>query len=291
MRTKNIEQIGLLLLVTFLFLNLIPGVHAISIGISPSEKSIEMTVGEQTDVYFAVSQGSKETESVTMSTDASWLQIDTASFDLQSMEQKYVKFTIVNLPVGNYTAKIKASTSQPGVASMAFSSTARLSVSVLPTGAGGEEKLKQDATDSITNAQNMINTAKKAGVDTSESEGMLTSALDEFAKGDYAVAKALGESAYNLAAKEYSNVGQGKTFLEPLKIGLIVIVGGLSVIVVVLLYEVFKLRGSREKIEKVTGVKCPECGKGMYLAYDGNMFSSYVCPKCGHKEVKEKTVF
>jgi ssDNA-binding Zn-finger/Zn-ribbon topoisomerase 1 len=292
--TAAIATVSVLATVLLCMYSLVPTAYAMSVGISPSEKSIEIVENESGVVYFAISQGSQENETMTVSTDADWLKAETAEFVLQSMEQKYVKFAVMPLTIGEYTAKIKISTSLPGVVGMSYSATANLNVSVIPssTTLEAEQRTKAEASILISNAQDKVQEVRSAGGNVVEAENVLISALEEFDKGNYDTAKKLGDVAYSLATEQLVSTEQkkeeSKVVLEPLRFALIIIAVGASSVTAVLIYEVLRQRYSKGKLSKVPGVKCPNCKGDMYLAYDGTMIASYVCPKCKYRIIKEK---
>jgi len=306
-KTENkIKMLAVILSVSVSFLVfsqiLCQSAFAISLGVSPSEKLVEIEENTQSIVYFAFSQGSNENETITITTDVDWLTADIESFVLEPMGQKYVKFMIAPLSLGNYNAKIKASTAMLGTVGMRTSETAKLTVSVIQPSAANEtsseleERLKAEASSAISDAQNMIQQARTAGGDVEEADRALTAAMEEFDKGNYETAQRLGAISYDLASEEYQKASAKNIVLDPIKFALIIIGVGASVVVVVMLYEFFRLKGKKESIgkesfAKALGVKCPQCGTNMLVGYDGTLISSYVCPKCKYRELKEKYGF
>ena len=292
MKVRNIEKIGFAFLVATLFLNFIPVANALSIGISPSEKSVEVKENEEGVVYFAISQGSKDNETITISADVDWLKVETESFDLEPMGQKYVKFTISPLSIGNYTGKVKASASLSGVAGIKTSVTAKLVVSVSSSVGSVElEEMKSYALVSISNAQSAIQKVRGVGGNSASAESVLTTALEEFDKGNYEDSKKLGDLAYSIALEEYQKTGGSKIVLEPIKFAFIVIGIGATVVLCAILIEMLRLKRGKKSLEKAKGITCPKCNSEMYVDYEGALVTSYVCLKCGHKEIKEKYGF
>ncbi|HKZ45392.1 MAG TPA: hypothetical protein VJ343_01680 [archaeon] len=298
MKTENAKRAVLVLFVAIFLAIIVHHAYALSIGVSPSEKTVTLVENEGDVVYFAISQGSEETETVEVSVDVNWLTPEMASFELASMEQKYLKFTIDPLQLGDYNAKIKVST---GVSdSMKTSVFANLRVSVITFEEQQQQQQQQEnatqyanvteteAIDSINNAQEAIDQAKDAGIDVSNAESMLTNALEEFASGNYDDAKRFADTAYSAASSEHEQSSQAKSVLDPLKFALVIIAVGAGVVLAVLAYEVMKSRGSKGVLSRDHSKKCPRCGSKTFMSYNGTFISSYRCTKCGYNEVHDK---
>ncbi|MDI6798919.1 MAG: hypothetical protein QMD12_02910 [Candidatus Aenigmarchaeota archaeon] len=152
------------------------------------------------------------------------------------------------------------------------------------------EGLRLEAEEAIKRAQGMIGEAKKVGVDTVGAESLLARAMREFAEGNHAQAKGLADAAYTLALWLYNEkVKELRGFMVPIQFALLVILLGASIVTIVMLYEVYRVTKRKEvKAPIAKGVKCPECGKDMAVAYEGNLIIGYVCPSCKHIELKEK---
>ncbi len=291
---KELKCILATALALFFFFSFANSALALSIGISPSEKFIELEENQQATVYFAVSQGSKQNESITISTDADWLGIDARSFELEPGGQRYVKFTVKPLQAGNYTAKIKATASLPGVIGMRTSVTAELRLSVTPSAMASEIERKQrsDAEAAILAAQEMIKELRLVGGDTTTADIILTNAMEEFDKGYFVSAKNLADSAYAIALDRYNEKKQLRIILSPIRFALLVIGIGACEMLIYILFEMYRGRKAKPiaaKPEK--SIKCPKCGSGMFKAYDGHLIARYTCPRCGYKESKEKLGF
>jgi Zn-finger nucleic acid-binding protein len=153
-----------------------------------------------------------------------------------------------------------------------------------------EQNLRTQAQQFIVNAETMINTAKGIGADTSEAESILARARNALAKGNYEQAIDLADLSNRMASEQYDRLVQK---LRPIQFGLLILGIGATVVVSVIVYEVYRIY-SKKKLAKslkiVKGVSCPACGKGMAETYTGTLVIGYVCPKCKHVVVSEKKV-
>lgn len=289
---KNLMKILFTIEFIVLFLSFTQVVYALSLGISPSEKVVELRVGQTTNIYFAISQSSEQNESITVSTDVNWLTIDPEKFELEPMGQKYIKLTIKELPVGNYTAKVKASASAPGIVGMIYSVTAKLTVAVLPMVQPQAEAERINADMAIAKARETILESRKIGGNTTIAETVLTNALEEFDKGNYEVAKNLANIAYLLALESYGKAERGlKLVLNPILFAILVIAIGASIVIIFIVYEILRIherKGLAEELKAIKGLNCSKCGASMVKTYDGVFLISHVCPRCGHQQVKER---
>ena len=288
MKIENAKEITILVIVAISLIVIIPSVRAVSIGISPSEKTVELEENTAGVVYFAISQSSTEIEKVDISVDANWLKPEMASFDLSPGEQKFLKFTIDPLPIGTYTAKVKASTSISPA--MRTSVTSVLTVSVVPGAetSGLENRSQTEANDAIVRAQEAIRSARDSGIDTADAENVLTNAMEEYDKGNYDSAKKFADLAYSLAISKAEKTEQAKAFLDPIKFAFIVIGIGSAAVLGFLIYEITKSRSSKKILTKDGAKKCPRCGAKSFLSYDGTFISNFRCTKCGYGEIRDK---
>lgn len=266
---------------------------SLSIGISPSEKEAILKENEGGTVFFAVSQGSDQIESIEMSTDVDWLELDPETFDLEPFGQKFVEVKIKPLEEGNYNASIKASASLPGLVGVRQFVTARLTLSVITEiSPETEAMLRDQATTAIDNAEKMINDARKAGADTGQAESLLANALAEFSNENYIRAIDYADAAYDIASALYDKaMEEAKTPLIPIQNTLLIIIFGSAAVAIVILFEVyktFKARKNVKKLPKAKGEKCPKCGRIMVVGYRGQLVLSHICPKCKHIKIGEK---
>ena len=280
----KIKKNVLVILTMLFFISSITLVSALSVGISPSEKSVTLEENKGSTVYFAVSQGSKESENIAISTDADWLKAEEENFDLESMGQKYVKFTISPLPAGDYKAKIKVSTS---IGAMSSSVTANVILSVQPTAKipESEETARNEAWTSITNAQSATQKLRSITTNTTIPDDILTKAMEEFDKENYNYAKNYANYAYSIATEEYDRINRDESLVMFLT--LMIVIESVEILVV-LIYEIVRIKRSKKKISP--GIKCPKCGATTDMTFDGNLLTYYKCPKCNHEEANFKSL-
>jgi ribosomal protein S27AE len=263
---------------------------ALSIGISPSEKTLDVEENTAEIAYFVVSQSATETDtqSMTITSDSPWVTLDPSTFDLSPGEQQFVKANISPLAVGNYTATIKATANIPG---MRVTMSAKLNVnSAKPLELVDVEKAT--AGDAISSANSILSQGKNAGVDVTDAEIMLAKAMEEFEKGNYVTSKDYARLASDMALESINNVEENaRSTSFPLMTALIVIVIAGACVAAFISYEVIRAKNHKPRKSSIPIDRktiCPECGKAMGKAYDGTLVQKFVCPKCGYETIKTK---